>query len=357
MNAGEVPFAARIVEWQQRHGRHDLPWQRTGDPYPIWISEIMLQQTQVAAVIPYFVRFLDRFPDVRTLAAAPAADVMVAWAGLGYYSRARNLHRCAQVVVETLGGRFPATAAELAELPGIGRSTAAAIAAFAYGERAAILDGNVQRVFARHFAIEGSSGSPAVVRRMWPLAESLLPTDGMAHYTQGLMDLGATLCTRVRPKCSDCPVASTCVAYAAGRTAELPAPRIARARPLRYATVAIIRDASGAMLLEARPPTGIWGGLMSLPEFAAEAADAQLVRAIAERYALDVVLGERLLNIEHDFTHFRLVLQPRLAEVRSASALATAPARFVRPPLFATLALPAPIRRLLQQIEEPDLIR
>jgi A/G-specific adenine glycosylase len=356
VNDASPPFAARIVDWQRRHGRHDLPWQRTRDPYPIWVSEIMLQQTQVAAVIPYFVRFVARFPDVHALAAAPPADVMAAWAGLGYYSRARNLHRCAQAVVERHGGRFPATAAALAALPGIGRSTAAAIAAFAYGERAAILDGNVQRVFARQFGIEGAAGSAPVLRRMWPLAESLVPVSGIAEYTQGLMDLGATLCTRVRPKCSSCPVAATCVARADRRTAELPAPRAARARPLRTATVAIIRDADGALLLEARPPAGIWGGLMSLPEFTAELPDAQLVRAIADRYSLDVVLGARLRDVPHDFTHFRLVLQPRLAEVRRTGGVAETSARFIAAASLADVALPAPIRRLLQQIDEPLLL-
>jgi A/G-specific adenine glycosylase len=208
----------------------------------------MLQQTQVAAVIPYYTRFLERFPDVVALAAAPAADVMAAWAGLGYYSRARNLHRCAQEIVERHASRFPRTAAGLAELPGVGRSTAAAIAAFAFGERAAILDGNVKRVLARHFAVDGFPGSAAVERRLWLLAEEQLPAGGIENYTQGLMDLRATLCVWASPRCGDCPLASSCVALAERRVSELPTPRPRKTRPVRHATVAIVRDGRGAFL-------------------------------------------------------------------------------------------------------------
>ena len=279
-----MSFADRVIRWQQSHGRRDLPWQGTRDAYRIWVSEIMLQQTQVAAVIPYYTRFLQRFPDVCALASSPSPDVMAAWAGLGYYSRARNLHRCAQAVVERHEGRFPATVDALSALPGIGRSTAAAIAAFAFGERAAILDGNVKRVFARHFGVEGYPGATAVERRLWSIAERELPASGIEGYTQGLMDLGATLCVRVRPRCGDCPVAVTCVAKAQGRTAELPAPRPAKARPVRHATVVIVRDDRGALLLETRPPTGIWGGLVSLPEFDAEADDRAI--GVGDRRAI-----------------------------------------------------------------------
>jgi A/G-specific adenine glycosylase len=348
--APSASFADRVVRWQGSHGRHDLPWQGTRDPYRIWLSEIMLQQTQVAAVIPYYTRFLERFPDIRALASAPPSDVMAAWAGLGYYSRARNLHKCAQVVVELHGARFPRTARELADLPGIGRSTAAAIAVFACGERAAILDGNVKRVFARHFGIDGYPGEAAVERRLWERAEAELPGTGIEAYTQGLMDLGATLCGRSRPRCPDCPVASTCVALAQGRVSDLPTPRPAKARPVRHTAIAIIRDAHGALLLETRPPSGIWGGLMSLPEFDADADDARLVAAIAARYSLDVELRDRLPELRHEFSHYSLVMHPRLARIRGASGAAGGAARMVLPDAFEALALPAPVRRLLQQL-------
>jgi A/G-specific adenine glycosylase len=217
-------FASRLIAWQATDGRHDLPWQRTLDPYRIWLAEVMLQQTQVATVLPYFRRFVERFPDLESLAAASLDAVMRAWAGLGYYSRARNLHRCAQVIVTRHGGRFPDSPDALAQLPGIGRSTAAAIAAFAYGAHAPILDGNVKRVMARHFGVEGYPGASAIERQLWQLAESQLPDADIGAYTQGLMDLGATLCTRRAPRCETCPVRASCVA-ARGRVAEPPTPR------------------------------------------------------------------------------------------------------------------------------------
>lgn len=347
-------FAERVIRWQHAHGRRGLPWQGTRDAYRIWVSEVMLQQTQVISAIPYYLRFVSRFPDVGALAAAPSGDVMAAWAGLGYYSRARNLHRCAQVVVERHGGEFPRALGDLAALPGIGRSTAAAIAAFAYGERAAILDGNVKRVFARHFGVEGYPGAAAVQRRLWDLADAALPPSRIEAYTQGLMDLGATLCVRARPRCGDCPVMSSCVALATGRVAELPAPRPAKARPVRHATVAIIRDDRGALLLETRPPSGIWGGLMSLPEFDAEGDDAGLRASIAERFALEVALGERLPALRHEFSHYSLVMHPRVAAVRRALGASARDARMVERAELARAALPAPIRRLLEQIGAPD---
>ncbi len=229
-------FADRLIAWQRHNGRHDLPWQGGHDPYRIWLSEIMLQQTQVDTVIPYYQRFLARFPDVASLAAAPVEDVMALWSGLGYYARARNLHRAACTIVEAHGGAFPRSAAEIAGLPGIGRSTAAAIAAFAYGERAAILDGNVKRVLCRIFGVEGFPGEKAVENRLWALAESLLPEHEVGRYIQAQMDLGATLCTRGKPACSRCPFADDCVARRENRVAELPTPRPKKVvRAARYA--------------------------------------------------------------------------------------------------------------------------
>jgi A/G-specific adenine glycosylase len=254
-------------------------------------------------------------------------------------------------VVEKHGALFPRTVDELSALPGIGRSTAAAIAAFAFGTRAAILDGNVKRVFARHFGIDGFPGATAVERRLWTLADELLPSDGIETYTQGLMDLGATLCTRSNPGCRVCPVSATCVAKAENRTAELPAPRPVKPRPLRHVALLIVRDERGAILLETRPPSGIWGGLVSLPEFDAEAPEDDVRRGLAARYGLDVEFGERLPELRHEFSHYSLLMYPRLARVRAASSLASTAARFVEPGAVQECALPAPIRRLLRGVE------
>lgn len=287
-------FAPRLLDWHRQHGRHDLPWQQTRDAYRIWLSEIMLQQTQVATVIPYYARFLARFPDIPALAAAPQDEVMALWSGLGYYARARNLHRCAQVLVAEHGGRFPEDAAAIAELPGIGRSTAAAIAAFAFGRRGAILDGNVKRVLTRVFGIEGFPGKPAVERELWALAESLLPPREIEAYTQGIMDLGATLCTRSRPDCAACPMRGLCVAERDGRQAALPTAKPARALPARESRVTIFTDGR-KVLLEQRPPTGIWGSLWTLPEGTPE--------ALAASFGLRILDRSELPSLKHTFTH------------------------------------------------------
>ena len=279
-------FSATLIQWQKQHGRHQLPWQQTRDAYRIWLSEIMLQQTQVATVIPYYARFLEKFPDVSALAAAPSEEVMSLWAGLGYYTRARNLHRCAQTVVSEHGALFPSDTEQLSALPGIGPSTAAAIAAFAYGARAAILDGNVKRVFCRVFGIEGFPGQASIEKMLWQRASSLLPDKDIESYTQGLMDLGATLCTRNRPQCATCPMQARCVAYATGRTAELPVRKPKKQVPEK-STVMLLVQHEGEILLEQRPPEGIWGGLLSLPELlrlqeetsSAEAATLSKVQA------------------------------------------------------------------------------
>jgi A/G-specific adenine glycosylase len=349
-------FSEHIIRWQRTHGRHDLPWQGTRDPYRIWLSEVMLQQTQVATVIPYYRRFVGRFPDVDTLAAAAIDDVLAAWSGLGYYSRARNLHRCAVTVVADHGGRFPPSAAELARLPGIGRSTAAAIAAFAFGEQAAILDGNVKRVLARHFGVAGYPGAAPVERALWSVAEGQLPVDDIAAYTQGLMDLGSTLCARGQPRCTECPVAIGCIARREGRTGELPSPRPARRRPLRTATLALIAGASGAVLLERRAATGIWGGLLSPPEFAPDIADDELTREIEQRYALRVRVVGGMEPVRHEFSHFSLVMQPRLLSVVGATAVAEAAGlEWLDAEAITDAALPAPIRRILLDLPRQAL--
>lgn len=346
-------FSARLIAWQRQHGRHDLPWQNTRDPYRIWLSEIMLQQTQVSTVIPYYARFLARFPDVAALAAAPIDDVMALWAGLGYYSRARNLHRCAQAVVEVHGGAFPASVDALADLPGIGRSTAAAIASFAFGARATILDGNVKRVLARVFGVEGFPGEKRVENAMWTLAESLLPVNGsdddVSAYTQGLMDLGATLCVRGKPDCARCPFAPDCVANVTGRQRALPAARPKKAVPTRRTWMLVLRDGD-AVMLEKRPPSGIWGGLWSLPEAADETALAERARDFGGDGAVSP-----LAPLTHTFTHFRLDIEPRLAELDRVSgargALGDAETAWVALRDIDAYGVPAPVRKLLDGLQ------
>lgn len=345
-------FAARLIAWQRMHGRHDLPWQNTRNAYRIWLSEIMLQQTQVSTVIPYYAKFLARFPDVAALAAAPVDDVMALWAGLGYYTRARNLHRCAQAVVERHGGAFPASVDELAELPGIGRSTAAAIASFAFGARATILDGNVKRVLARVFGVEGFPGEKKVENAMWTLAESLLPSnasdDEVSAYTQGLMDLGATLCVRGKPDCLRCPFSADCVANVTGRQRELPTARPKKTVPTRRTWMLVLRDGD-AVMLEKRPPSGIWGGLWSLPEAADEAALATRAREFGGDGAVSP-----LAPLTHVFTHFKLEIEPRLAEfdrgVGALAALRDADTAWVSVSDLDSFGVPAPVRKLLESL-------
>ena len=358
MQYEDPSFAADLVAWQKQHGRHDLPWQNTRDPYLVWLSEIMLQQTQVSAVLGYYARFLQRFPTLRALAEAPVEDVMAQWAGLGYYTRARNLHRCAQRVVAEYDGVFPSDPALLAELPGIGRSTAAAIAAFSAGRRAAIMDGNVKRVFARVFGIDTYPGERKTEEAMWARAEALAPAQDIEAYTQGLMDMGATLCTRSSPACERCPMQARCVAYATGRTAELPVRKPKKATPEKQAHMLLLVD-RGQVLLERRASSGIWGGLLSLPELAGhnpladgaapgdaapdDTAVAAAVQAFGEMESL-----ERLLPVQHVFTHYKLHIHPLLVTLSTRSALA-GEARYLwlDASAIADAALPAPIKKLL----------
>ncbi len=404
-------FAARVVAWQRAHGRHDLPWQNTRDPYRIWLSEIMLQQTQVSAVIPYYQRFLAAFPDVTALARAPLDDVFSLWSGLGYYRRAQHLHAAAKVVVDTHNGAFPRKPEALAALPGIGRSTAAAIAALAFGSRAAILDGNVKRVLARHAGIDGWPGAPKVEARLWAIAEARVSgadaatdaraidnvktgdvatdavaprdvttgnvttgnvttgnvttgdvapgdvatddvatgaaADDVATYTQGLMDLGATLCTRAAPRCEQCPVSADCVARLTGRIAELPAPRPRKVLPQRALRVLLL-ERSGEWLLEKRPLQGIWGGLWSLPECA---LDDDVSRIVFTRFAAQVARSEALPPVVHGFTHFGLTLHPQRITVDSWPARAAEPGVvWITPGDALHAALPAPIRTILRSV-------
>lgn len=352
MTAAPVPpFALRLVRWQREHGRHDLPWQHTGDPYRVWLSEIMLQQTQVATVIPYYLRFVAAFPDLAALAAAPLDRVLEHWSGLGYYRRAHHLHAAARTCVERHGGELPREVTALAALPGVGRSTAAAIAVLAFGAREAILDGNVKRVLARHRGVEGHPGAARVERALWQLAVSLLPTADVGTYTQALMDLGAAVCTRARPNCVGCPVSSDCVAVASNRVADLPAPRPAKGLPRRALTVLLVERA-GLLLLEKRPPAGIWAGLWSLPEMAVGDDISEHCRRTLGFDA--VAIAEALPPLEHGFTHFRLTLHPLRVAVRGVVAREEAPGRlWLSRDDAIGAALPAPIRKLLVGLGGP----
>ncbi len=353
-------FADTVIGWQKLHGRHALPWQNTTDAYRIWLSEIMLQQTQVAAVIPYYQRFLQRFPDVATLAAAPVDEVMAHWSGLGYYTRARNLHRCARQVVENHGGVFPAAPDVLAELPGIGRSTAAAIAAFSHGTRAAILDGNVKRVFARVFGIDGYPGEKKIEQALWLRAEALLPATDMRAYTQGLMDLGATVCSRSRPACPTCPLATRCVAFNTLRTGELPVRKPKKKVPEKHAAMLIVIH-DGQVLLQQRPESGIWGGLLSLPEVGGFAPlpdsggslpqpDERAIGQALAPFGLHAG-SERLPAIVHGFTHFKLHITPYRIRLTQRLQMAGQTTHvWVAADQLAQAPLPAPIKKLLLEM-------
>jgi A/G-specific adenine glycosylase len=316
-------FASALIAWQRRHGRRNLPWQGTRDPYRIWLSEVMLQQTQVATVIPYYERFLKKYPSAPALAAASEEEVLALWAGLGYYARGRNLHAAARLIA-THG--FPRSSERIAELPGVGRSTAAAIAAFAFGERAAILDGNVKRVLSRCFGV-------ADEKALWPLAERLLPRKDIEAYTQALMDLGATLCTRTNPRCQDCPVKDACVAKAERRVDQLPVRRRRGPLPQKEVTWLVLRHGR-EVLLEKRPSAGIWGGLWCFPE--------------AGKYSR----GVRLEPLEHGFTHFRLRIHPRLRELRAKPPKAESPGRsWIDLADVLQAAIPSPVRTLALRLD------
>lgn len=345
-------FATALLEWFDRCGRHDLPWQRERGAYRTWVSEIMLQQTQVATVAAYFERFMQRFPTVATLAAAPLDEVLHLWSGLGYYARARNLHRAAQQVVAAHGGELPQDAAALQALPGIGRSTAGAILAMAHGRRHAILDGNVKRVLARVHAVAGWPGQAAVERRLWELAVAHTPAERVADYTQAVMDLGATVCRRARPACAACPVAPMCAARAQGRQADYPASRPRRARPLRYARMLLVQDPTGAVLLERRPATGVWGGLWCPPELDGESPESWSRRVLGAPLRAEPPLA----RVRHGFTHFELEITPLRARIEAPAPRLMESGRWVwynaRTP--AKLGLAAVVERLIAALDGPD---
>ncbi|MEO8297692.1 MAG: A/G-specific adenine glycosylase [Burkholderiales bacterium] len=348
--AGEL--ATLVTTWQRSHGRQSLPWQRTGDPYRVWLSEIMLQQTQVATVLGYYARFLERFPDVRALAAATLDDVLALWSGLGYYSRARNLHGCAQRVMAEHGGEFPPSAQALAQLPGIGRSTAAAIAAFCWGERVAILDGNVKRVLSRVLAFEGDLAQAREERALWAQATTLLPVAAadMPAYTQGLMDLGAGVCLARDPQCLLCPLREPCAARAAGRATDFPVKtrKLKRGRREHW-WLWLQRELAGgeqAVWLEQRPARGVWAGLWTLPLYDDEAALQQTVSGLAGAHGLRAL--ELQPTVRHALTHFDWTLHPRrLGPQVVWQGEPAGGGRWVPLPSLRDVALPAPLRKLL----------
>ena len=335
-------LAQAIITWQKEHGRHDLPWQHTKDPYAVWVSEIMLQQTQVAAVVGYYGNFLKRFPDIQTLAQAEQEEVLQYWSGLGYYSRARNLHNAAQTIVDDFDGQFPENFDDIVSLPGIGRSTAAAISTFTLDNPQPILDGNVKRVFARYFHIEGWTGTPAIQKQLWVIAERENPQVDAIAYTQGLMDLGATVCTRSKPKCDACPLQNQCKAYAVDKTHQLPTPKPKRTIPQKETTMLIIRMGN-EVLLQKRPQSGIWAGLWSLPEIAMSKIASE---AVLEQFSITAEPEEPFNIVNHAFTHYKLAITPQPLTVTNSSKQAP---NTIWMPIEDAIgaAIPTPVRNIL----------
>ncbi|MBC7757025.1 MAG: A/G-specific adenine glycosylase [Bdellovibrio sp.] len=341
-------FAGAIIAWQKQHGRHDLPWQNMVDPYAIWVSEIMLQQTQVAAVIGYYANFMQRFPTIAALANASQEDVLQSWSGLGYYSRARNLHNAAQKIVDDFGGAFPTQFVDILSLPGIGRSTAAAISTFALNAPQPILDGNVKRVFARHFNIAGYTGAPKIAQKLWQIAERENPKADAIAYTQGLMDLGATLCARTKPKCAACPVNAGCAAYKLGLVSSLPTPK-PRKTLLEKSTTMLVIINNHEVLLEKRPQTGIWAGLWSLPEIEMHEIATEIAQS---RLGLEVESGEPFPIVNHAFTHFKLAITPQpLHVIKQTPRVMQSKCIWMPLDEAISAAIATPIRTILNQLK------
>ena len=347
-------FADTVLHWFADNGRHHLPWQETPTPYRVWVSEIMLQQTQVSTVIPYFERFMARFPDVHALAAAPLDEVLHLWTGLGYYARARNLHRSAQQVSTRHGGVFPVDIDGLCALPGIGRSTAGAILALGSDIRAPILDGNVKRVLCRYHGVEGWPDAPAVQKALWLLAEDATPAQNFAPYTQAMMDLGATVCTRAKPTCLLCPLQAGCQARATDRVSELPHRKPSRTLPRRALCMLMCRNDEGSVLLEKRPATGIWGGLWSFPEFA-DTAQAQ--QFCDSHWPGSSAAMHAWPGLKHTFSHFHLDITPLQADLCGHLHSVMEAGRWLWYPLLpsdpsqgAAVGLAAPVRELLNRL-------
>lgn len=348
-------FQKAVLQWYDQHGRKDLPWQKDITPYRVWVSEIMLQQTQVSTVIPYFERFMLRFPDVHALAAAPTDDVLHLWTGLGYYARARNLHKAAQQVVTEYGGTFPLGPETLVNLPGIGRSTAGAISSISQHIRAPILDGNVKRVLSRFLAIDGWAGQPAVADKLWFFAETFTPTQRVRDYTQVMMDLGATLCTRSKPNCGECPLNNHCLAYKTEEQSRYPGRKPKKATPVRQTWMLLLENYDGELLLEQRPPSGLWGGLWCPPE----ARDRDDIANVLETIGLTAAQTQTLTPFRHTFSHFHLDITPVRIHVSPVTSndcighIGEQPSRrWVQHQKPGQLGLAAPVKKLLAQLQE-----
>lgn len=346
-------FANVLLKWFDKHGRHDLPWQHPRTSYRVWLSEIMLQQTQVATVIPYFEKFLRRFPDLASLAKAELDDVVALWAGLGYYTRARNLHRTAKTCVDIHGGELPVTLDELMALPGIGRSTAAAILSQAHDLPFAILDGNVKRSLSRYYGIAGWPGTPAVEKKLWELSETVLPGKRNADYTQAIMDFGATLCTRSKPRCIECPLNASCVAYLENRVSELPQKKPGKKIPTRHTVMLVLLNNKNEVLLARRPAKGVWSGMWSLPEVGdlgdAETLMSQDVKNIESS-------SVELPEFQHTFSHYHLMIKPYLwRELQAKHRIADNDSTRWHPLSgLASVGLPAPVKKLLESLNSQD---
>ncbi len=337
-----------LLDWFDRHGRHDLPWQSPRSLYRVWLSEIMLQQTQVATVIPYFNRFVERFPTITELANAPLDAVLNLWTGLGYYARARNLHKAAGLIRDRYRGQFPTDFDAVLALPGIGRSTAGAILAQAHDQRHPILDGNVRRVLSRYYVIEGWPGKKAVENRLWQLAEASTPRQRVADYTQAIMDLGAGVCGR-KPDCRACPLAPGCLAHAAGKPTAYPAPKPRKALPVRQATLLVLSNGDGAILLEQRPATGIWGGLWSLPECPADAEPHDWCK---NQLGLGIQALQAGKAFRHTFSHYHLDITPLHARARPLAngVMEARPQVWYNTRQPADIGLPGPVKGLLDSL-------
>lgn len=346
------PFSDKLLNWFDQFGRHDLPWQQQITPYRVWVSEIMLQQTQVQTVIPYYQRFMQRFPTLSDLAKASQDEVLAHWSGLGYYARGRNLHKAAQQIMQQHQGEFPNAFEEIVALPGIGRSTAGAILSIALQQRFPILDGNVKRVLSRYFAVEGWPGEKCVENRLWEQADQLTPSQRFADYTQAIMDLGATLCTRSRPDCARCPVASSCEALQQGRVGEFPFSRPKKEKPVRHATMLIMLNQQQQVWLEQRPQQGIWGGLWSLPQYDSPKA---LIESLKSSLSTELDAGLQSLiewdSFRHTFSHYHLDIAPVKLE-RVCEAPAEWQGAWHHLEQADQLGLPAPVKKMLGQLEK-----
>ena len=345
-----MDFADKLLEWYEHHGRHDLPWQVRGDPYPVWISEIMLQQTQVTTVIPYYERFISQFPSLQDLAAANLDQVLLLWSGLGYYARARNLHKTAKIITEQYSGNFPEEISELVALPGIGTSTAGAILAQSLGQRHPILDGNVKRVLARYYCIEGWPGHRETEKRLWQLSDHNTPSTKITDYTQAIMDLGATICKRGNPDCPNCPVSGDCQAFLLDKVNAYPHKRRKKTLPVKTTTFLLLKNEQGEVYLTQRPPTGIWGGLWCLPEQSQNSKNKWNL----EHLSVDILTGEALPVIRHTFSHYHLdftVIPASVEGDHSSGIMESTPTVWYNPAQPSQLGLAAPIKKIIHASE------